>query len=180
MKSPSSEKSRTKASISSKSLDRFCNILEWRTFSSPVNSGSNPKPNCNSVTLPLQSMVPLVGCSWPATILSRVDLPDPFLPTMPQNSPGRTSNDTSRKASNSLCCDDQPNASRRRCQGVGKMRYRLVTPAIRIAGRESGIVLFWARELGDGRDASARECPEDFADTQDVVFRVARRNGKAQ
>ena len=47
---------------------------------------------------PLISHVPFVGSSTPAMILSMVDLPDPFVPMMPNTSPFFTSNETSSSA----------------------------------------------------------------------------------
>ena len=52
--------------------------------------------------LPLMLQAPFVGSSTPATILSIVDLPDPFVPTMPYTSPLRTSKLTESSATNSL------------------------------------------------------------------------------
>src|SRR5213594_2786345 len=44
--------------------------------------------------LPKTSMCPLVGCSKPSSILTVVDLPEPFGPSSPNTSPRRTSKST--------------------------------------------------------------------------------------
>ena len=52
--------------------------------------------------LPFTVHVPFDGSSTPAITLSTVDLPDPFVPKMPNTSPFLTVNDTSSSARNSL------------------------------------------------------------------------------
>src|SRR5437773_9512260 len=48
--------------------------------------------------LPKTSMCPLVGCSKPSSILTVVDLPEPFGPRSPNTSPRLTSKSTSSTA----------------------------------------------------------------------------------
>jgi hypothetical protein len=73
------------------------------TFSRPVNCGLKPDPSSSSaVTRPFTSTEPSVAAWVPTMRCSSVDLPEPFLPTMPTVSPRRTSKDTSRRAQNGV------------------------------------------------------------------------------
>src|SRR2546430_531907 len=73
-----------------------------KTFSRPVNSGWKPAPiSISEPTRPPTASTPVVGAKIPAMSLSSVDLPDPFRPTIPNASPGRTCRSTSCKAQSS-------------------------------------------------------------------------------
>ena len=70
------------------------------TFSRPVNSGWNPVPTASSGrTRPWTVSTPPVGRVVPARICSIVDLPEPLVPTIPNDSPRRTLKLTERSAS---------------------------------------------------------------------------------
>ena len=72
-------------------------------FSRAVSSMSKPAPSSMSgAILPLTVHDPLLGSSTPAMIFRMVDLPEPFVPRMPNTSPCLTSKETSSSARNSL------------------------------------------------------------------------------
>lgn len=72
-------------------------------FSRAVSSISKPAPNSiRGAMLPFTVHVPSVGSSTPAIILSKVDLPEPLVPNMPNTSPFLTSSETWSRARNSL------------------------------------------------------------------------------
>lgn len=96
-----------KSTISSKRSsisfsDMPCNEPTRYTFSRPVRLSLNPaRSSRRGATLPCTLTLPSSGRRTPAIILSRVDLPVPFLPTMPTQSPLATSNETSLKGQKS-------------------------------------------------------------------------------
>lgn len=62
------------------------------TFSRPVSSGLKPTPSSmKGTSFPLMVTFPRSGTYMPEIILSNVDLPEPFRPTIPKKSPWRTS-----------------------------------------------------------------------------------------
>src|SRR4051794_4517046 len=72
-------------------------------FSAPVSSEWIPAvTSISAPTLPLVVTVPECGNMRPETILSSVDLPAPFAPTMPTASPGSISNEMSRSTHRQL------------------------------------------------------------------------------
>ena len=57
-------------------------------FSIPVYSGLNPAPSSSKAAiLPSVFIVPVVGVTTPVTNFNNVDLPEPFVPTIPIDSP---------------------------------------------------------------------------------------------
>ena len=71
-------------------------------FSRPVRRGLNPAPSAISApTRPRIAMRPVSGLISPVNILSSVVFPAPLRPTIPRQSPARSSNETSRNAQNS-------------------------------------------------------------------------------
>ena len=80
-------------------------------FCDPVYSGWKPDPSSSSApTRPRTLTVPRVGRMTPATTLSSVDLPAPFSPITPSDSPARIANDTPSTAVKAL---DAPRPRRR-------------------------------------------------------------------
>src|SRR6266540_952735 len=72
------------------------------TFSLPVSSGWNPAPSSSkAASRPRCRTIPEVGRRIPATILSRVVLPEPLCPIRPSELPSGTWTDTSRRAQKS-------------------------------------------------------------------------------
>src|SRR6185437_6417906 len=70
-------------------------------LASPVYSGWKPEPSSRSApTRPFTSTMPRVGLMTPAMILRSVDLPAPFSPITPSDSPRSIANDTSSSARN--------------------------------------------------------------------------------
>ena len=69
------------------------------TFSRPVSSGWKPAPTSSSgMRRPQTSIFPVSCIAIPEISWVSVDLPDPLAPTMPKNSPRRTSKLTSESA----------------------------------------------------------------------------------
>ena len=71
-------------------------VVSWVTVAIPaaIASPGDPKLTCS----PPIATCPESGASWPETIPSKVDLPDPFCPTRPWISLGRPSKDAPRRA----------------------------------------------------------------------------------
>ena len=65
-----------------------------RILARPVNFGRIPAPIAIIEVDPLIVICPLVGWVNPATISSKVDLPDPLVPITPMVSPACASKDT--------------------------------------------------------------------------------------
>ena len=68
--------------------DRPITVPKSTTFSRPVSSAWKPAPTSSSgSTRPVTSSRPAVGAQMPAMSCRSVDLPDPFVPMIPTDSP---------------------------------------------------------------------------------------------
>ena len=73
-------------------------IGSWKTSCSRSRRNRSRRSGSPAMSVPSTSTLPDVGRSSPARIRSRVDLPQPDSPTMPNRSPGATSKLTPRRA----------------------------------------------------------------------------------
>src|SRR3954463_14959459 len=155
------------------------------TFSRPVNSGWKPAPiSISEPTRPPTASVPVVGAKIPAISFSRVDLPEPLRPTMPNASPGATRKSTSVRAQSSRVCGSRRRriASFSERVGVSVILNRRPTPRPTISPGATAAAfseLDCKAVLEPLHDPEADECQRG-ADHEDVDEQRGSGDGRLQ